>query len=461
MSTTSAPDALPLDPARADALASAVSHGAERLTADLCELVRIPSVSADAFDQSALEASATAVAALLVDAGLDATVRRVPGGRPAVVGRRQGPDGAPHVLLYAHHDVQPPGEGWTSEPFEPTRRGERLFGRGAADDKAGVMAHVAALRALTEVYGQDWPVGVTVFVEGEEEIGSPTFTSFLDAHAADLRADVVVVADSSNWKVGVPALTTSLRGLVDLVVRVDVLTHAVHSGMFGGPVLDALTLMARLVATLHDDEGSVAVPGLVHGVADGDVVVEEAAFREEAGVLDGVRLAGKGTLADRLWRGPALSVVGIDAPSVAEASNTIRHTARAMLSLRLAPGQDPAAAQKALEAHLMANAPFGARVTIEPGELGSPFLAPSDAPAMRVARAAFERAWGHPAVSIGQGGSIPFIVDLLGLAPEATVLVTGVEDPASRAHGADESVHLGELYKAVVAEALLLGALGA
>ncbi|OJX94542.1 MAG: dipeptidase [Micrococcales bacterium 73-15] len=444
-----------------DRLRAAVDDAFGSLVGELEALVRIPSVSAPAFEQEHVERSAAAVADLLRDAGLtQVRVTRVPGGRPAVLGHRAGPDGAPHVLLYAHHDVQPPGEGWSTEPFEPHRVGERLFGRGAADDKAGVVAHVGALRAIGATYGEEWPVSVTVFVEGEEEIGSPTFAPFLRAHAEELAADVVVVADSTNWKVGIPALTTSLRGLVDVEVQVDVLDHAVHSGMFGGPVLDALTLLSRLVATLHDDDGAVAIAGLVTS-DEADVDYPEAELRAEAGVLDGVRLAGRGALAARLWRQPALAVIGIDAPSIAHSSNTIRHTARAKLSLRVAPGQDPVAAEEALTAHLLGNAPFGARVSVTPGERGTAFLAPGDAPAMALARAAFEAAWGVRPVDTGVGGSIPFIADLLDLAPEATILITGVEDPDSRAHGADESVHLGELARATTAEAILLAAIGA
>ncbi|WP_454294588.1 M20/M25/M40 family metallo-hydrolase [Salana multivorans] len=456
------PADLPLTSQRTSELTAAVQSGLDSLVADLEALVRIPSVSAPAFEQRLVEDSALAVAGLLAGAGLsDVRIARVEGGRQAVLGHRAGPAGAPHVLLYAHHDVQPPGEGWTvTEPFLPHRDGMRLYGRGAADDKAGVMAHVGALRALEAVFGEEWPVSVTVFVEGEEEIGSPTFVPFLQAHAEELRADVVVVADSTNWKVGVPALTTSLRGLVDLEVQVDVLDHAVHSGMFGGPVLDALTLLARLVATLHDDEGAVAVPGLVTQEETG-VDYPEEEYRAEAGVLDGVELAGRGSVAARLWRQPALAVIGINAPSVASASNTLRHSARAKLSLRIAPGQDPAEAEAALTSHLLECAPFGARVTITPGERGNAFLAPQDAPAMALARSAFATAWGHPPVDIGVGGSIPFIADLLELAPDATILITGVEDPDSRAHGADESVHLGELARATTAEALLLAALGA
>lgn len=422
------------------------------LRADLEALVRIPSVSNAEFDQAHVAASAEAVVGLLHGVGFDdVQVLRVDGGAPAVVGRRPGPEGAPTVLLYAHHDVQPPGEDWDTPSFEPTERDGRLYGRGAADDKAGIVAHIGALRVLAD----ELAVGVTVFVEGEEEIGSPTFLPFLTAHRDLLAADVIVVADSTNWAVGVPGLTTSLRGLVDLVVEVAVLDHAVHSGMFGGAVLDAPTLLARLIATLHDDAGDVAVAGLVHA-PDPTVDYDEAAFRADAGVLDGVRLAGTGPITARLWTRPAIGVIGLDAPRVASASNTITPRASAKLSVRLAPGQDPAAAMEALRTHLLEHAPFGARVTVTDGESGKPFQAPTDSPAMQAARWAFAQSWGTQPVDIGVGGSIPFIADLLDVFPDASILVTGVEDPDSRAHGANESVHLGELAKVVLAEALLL-----
>lgn len=424
------------------------------LRADLEALVRIPSVSNAEFDQAHVAASADAVVALLRGVGFDdVQVLRVDGGAPAVVGRRPAPAGAPTVLLYAHHDVQPPGDDadWLSSPFVPTERDGRLYGRGAADDKAGIVAHVGALRVL----GDELGVGVTVFVEGEEEIGSPTFLPFLTAHRDLLAADVIVVADSTNWAVGVPGLTTSLRGLVDCVVEVAVLDHAVHSGMFGGAVLDAPTLLARLITTLHDDAGDVAVEGLVHA-PDPTVDYDEAAFRADAGVLDGVRLAGTGPITARLWTRPAIGVIGLDAPRVASASNTITPRASAKLSVRLAPGQDPAAAMTALRTHLLGHAPFGAHVTVTDGEAGKPFQAPTDSPAMQAARWAFAQSWGTAPVDIGVGGSIPFIADLLDVFPDASILVTGVEDPDSRAHGANESVHLGELVNVVLAEALLL-----
>ena len=443
------------------ALRETVRAGFARARADLEALVRIPGISSPTYDQAHVARSADAVADLLREVLPEVqvlTASRADGvvSRPAVVGRRPARDGAPTVLLYAHHDVQPPGpaDDWETEPFEPTERGGRLFGRGAADDKAGIVAHLAALRAVG-----DGPLGVTVFVEGEEEVGSPTFVDFLRTHRDLLAADLVILADSVNWKVGVPAFTTSLRGLVDCVVEVAVLEHAIHSGMYGGPVLDAPTLLARLIATLHDDAGDVAVAGLV-SAPEPTVDYDEADLRADASVLPGVRLAGTGPLTARLWTKPALSVIGIDVTTVAESSNTILPSARAKLSLRIAPGQDPAAALAALRAHLLGHAPFGARVTVTDGELGRPWAGSADSQLAQVARRAYGDAWGAEVVDVGLGGSIPLVADLLEVFPDATVLVTGVEDPDSRAHSANESVHLAELEKAVLGEALLLHRLG-
>ncbi|HSK26025.1 MAG TPA: dipeptidase [Jiangellales bacterium] len=441
-------------------LRAAVDRVLPGVRRDLEALVRIPSVSADPDRADDVRRSADVVAELARGAGAaEARVLSVHGGAPAVVASWPAPEGAPTVLLYAHHDVQPTGDraAWATEPFEPTEREGRLYGRGAADDKAGVMAHVAALRA----YDGRPPVGVTLFVEGEEEVGSPTFVPFLESHRELLGADVIVVADSSNWAVGVPALTTSLRGLAHVVVEVRTLDHHVHSGMYGGPVPDATTVLIRLLATLHDERGDVAVAGLVAGKA-ADVDYPEDVFRADAGLLDGVALIGTGSLPDRLWTRPALTVVGMDVPSVAGAANVLQPTARAEVSLRLAPGQDPAAAVEALTAHLTSHVSFGAQVVVTPADTGAPTALEASGPAYDAVRAAFREAWdGVEPVDIGVGGSIPFIAEFARLFPEAAVLVTGVEDPDSRAHGADESLHLAEFARVCHAEALLLSRLAA
>ena len=426
--------------------------------AGLERLVRIPSVSADPSAHAHVEASAAEVAGQLEAAGLpEVEVVRAEGGLPAVLARRPGPPGAPVVLLYAHHDVQPVGDrtDWRSDPFEPVERDGRLYGRGAADDKAGIAVHHAAIRAL----GDDLGVGVTVLVEGEEEIGSPTLSTLLATHGDRLVADVLVLADSMNWRVGVPALTTSLRGGVSVVVEVATLRHAVHNGVYGGPVPDALTALARLLATLHDERGDVAVQGLARGTAE-PLDLTEGRLREEAGVLDGVRLIGSGSLTSRLWRGPALSVVGIDAPRVDEAGMVLVPSARARLALRIAPGDDAGAARDALVRHLETHAPWGAHVRVTAGRPVAPYSARTFGPAYAAAREAFATAWGVSPVDIGVGGSIGFLAPFAEAFPDAEVLITGVEDPDTRAHAPDESLHLAEFERACLAEALLLNRLG-
>ncbi|WP_285246123.1 dipeptidase [Pseudarthrobacter sp. efr-133-R2A-89] len=449
-----------------DDLRSAVDRSFDQTLARLKDLVAIPGIAWPSFDRTPLERSADAVAALVREAGLPEvqvlTVNKEDGapGGPAVVARRPAAEGKPTILLYAHHDVQPVGDEalWETAPFTAVEKDGRLYGRGAADDKAGIMAHIAAYAAVSEVFSDSLGLGVTFFIEGEEEAGSPTFRSFLEANRELLRADVIVVADSSNWKVGIPALTTSLRGLVDGVIEVQVLEHAVHSGMFGGPVLDAPTLLSRLIATLHDDDGNVAIEGLV-ATDSASVEMPEADYRADASVLDGVRLAGTGSIASRLWTKPALSIIGFDAPAVDVASNTLIPRARAKFSLRLAPGQVPSDAMEAVSRHVEANAPFGAKVVFTPGEAGNPFRTDTSSAAASLAMWALGEAWGVPAVETGIGGSIPFIADLTEVYPDVQILVTGVEDPDSRAHSANESLHIEDFRNAVLAEALMLARL--
>lgn len=442
-----------------DSLRAAVDRVLPAVRADLEDLVRIPSVSADPERAHEVRRSAEATADLLRAAGFDdVQILSAAGGAPAVVAHRPAPEGAPTVLLYAHHDVQPEGTraDWRTEPFEPTERGDRLYGRGAADDKAGIAAHLAAVRA----HDGEPPVGVTVFVEGEEEVGSPTLEAFLAEHRDRLAADAIVLADSMNWDVGVPALTTSLRGLVDCEVEVRTLSHAVHSGLYGGAVPDALTTMSRLLSSLHDDEGNVAVAGLTQAPApDLDYPMER--FRAESAILDGVELVGSGSIVERLWSRPAITVVAIDAPRVDEASNTLAPACRAKISMRVAPGEDPDKAMDALVTHLEQHAPWGARVNVTRGETGAPSRIDATGPVYDAARDAFREAWdGVEPVDVGIGGSIPFIASFMDAFPDAAILVTGVEDPDTRAHGANEGLHLAEFERVCLAEALLLDRLG-
>jgi acetylornithine deacetylase/succinyl-diaminopimelate desuccinylase-like protein len=298
-------------------------------------------------------------------------------------------------------------------------------------------------------------VGVTVFVEGEEEVGSPTLGAVLAAHHDRLRADVYVIADSANWAVGEPAFTTTLRGLADCVVEVRTLDHAVHSGAYGGVAPDALTALCRLLATLHDDEGNVAIVGLHHGTGP-DLVYPPDRLRVESGVLEGVDYLGSGPVVDRLWSRPAVSVIAVDTTSIAQASNTLVPSARAKISLRVAPGDDARRALQRLREHLQAHAPWGARVTVTDGEVGEPAVIGFEGAVADAAHSAFTTAWGREPVLIGQGGSIPLVAEFADAYPDATILVTAVGDPDSRPHGIDESLHLGDFAAACVAEALFL-----
>ncbi|QUW19441.1 dipeptidase [Agrococcus sp. Marseille-Q4369] len=454
-------------PERDQAILAAVEAGFARAVDDLKALVRIPSVSWDAYDPARVQESAEAVAALAEGTGVfeRVSIERAPIGdsdelgQPAVLATRAARSGKPSILLYAHHDVQPWGDEalWRTPPFEPTELDGRLYGRGASDDKAGVITHIAAVRALAEVL--DPEVGLALFIEGEEEHGSRSFKRFLELHADALRADVIVVADSDNWSTETPSLTVALRGNVALNVRITTLGHASHSGMYGGAVPDAMLAFAKLAATIWDDEGSVAIEGLTE--ADLDVPEQsEQHLRDEAAVLDGVELIGTGPLLRRLWAKPAATITGVDAPSVPDASNTILPTMRFRLSTRIAPGQSAADAFAAIERHLRAHVPFGAHLEITDVDLGDPFLVDATGWGAAEAKRAMADAWGAEPVEAGIGGSIPFIADLVAQFPGAQILVTGVEDPGTMAHSPNESQHLGVLKRAIGAEALLLARAG-
>jgi acetylornithine deacetylase/succinyl-diaminopimelate desuccinylase-like protein len=424
------------------------------LRADLERLIRIPSISHPGFDAAEVRRSAEATRALFAALGLEARLLEVEGcDHPAVLARRDAPAGAPTVLLYAHHDVQPTGprELWRTEPFEPVERDGRLYGRGSSDDKSGIVMHLGALRA----YDARPPVGVTVFVEGEEEFGSPHLARYLERYADLLRADAVVLADMGNWRVGQPALTTSLRGIVNVILEVRTLDHAVHSGEYGGPIPDALTVLVRALASLHDERGNVAVPGRAIATADPLDLTEEE-LREQAGVRPGVRLIGEGGLTERQWARPAISVLGIDAPRVGEAPNQLVPSARAKVSLRLAPGDDPAAAAEALIAHLRSHVPWGAEVRITPESSGKPYAFKASGPAFDAMRRAMREAFGREPVETGGGGSIPFVADLAKAFPGVALLLTGAGDPTSSPHSENESVDLADLERSVLAEALFL-----
>ncbi len=343
---------------------------------------------------------------------------------------------------------------WDSPAFEPAERDGRLFGRGTADDKAGIAVHAAALRAWE---GRP-PVGVTVLVEGEEEIASVHLPELLRSYGSLLQADVAVVADCSNWAIGQPSLTTSVRGILDCTVEVRTLDSAVHSGMYGGPVPDALTVLCRLIATLHDRRGRVAVKGLRTGPRQAQPV-SEAELRAAAGLRPGVRLLGRGPLNHRLWSRPAIAVLGIDAPPVANAGHKLVPAARAKISLRLAPGDNTGRALHAIERHLGRRVPWDAEVRVRLCRAGEPYRIDASGPAYEAFRWACAGTWGRSPVQPGTGGSLPPVSAMAAAFPAMALLLTGVEDPESRVHSENESVHLGELRKYCTSEALLLGRL--
>ena len=449
-------------PENADEVVSTLQ---DRLHDELTSLVAIPSVSWPSHDAAHVQASASFTAELLEGTGLFETVQIVSAlvadgseqGQPAVIARRPPRAGAPTVMLYAHHDVQPSGDegSWKTNPFVVTREGDRAYGRGVADDKAGVLSHVGALRALAHMR-PDPDVGIVVFVEGEEEYGSPSFANLLEAHRAILESDIIIVADSANWSTEIPALTTSLRGTATLAVTVTTLDHPVHSGLFGGAVPDAMMAMTRLLASLHDDDGSVAVRGLLDTHRRNSPDYDESRLRDESGLLAGVSPIGHGDVLERMWTRPALTVTGIDMPSVDNASNTLAATVRACVSLRVSPGQSVTQAAEVVTSHLLTHAPWGARVGVELVATGEGYSASTDSEAARLMTDAMRESWGTEPVEMGMGGSIPFIAEFLTVFPKASILITGIEDPDTRAHSPNESLHIPGFVRATGAEARFL-----
>lgn len=423
-----------------------------RLTALLGDLIHLPSVSAPGYDKAKVRHAAETIVGMLEESGYqNAQLLEAEGGNPAVFAEIAAPEGAPTIFLYAHYDVQPPGpeSEWETGPFEPVDRNGRLYGRGAADDKGGIVMHLGAVAA----HGGRPPVGVQIFFEGEEEAGSKSLEDILEKHAHLLKPDVIVIGDGGNWSVGVPAFLTSLRGIVAVSFELRTLEAAVHSGQYGGVFPDALIAMARLLATLHDDVGNVAIPGLVSEEFEGLDVPEELA-RQQAKALDGIEQIGTGSIPSRIWSRPAISVLALDAPPVSEAINQLVPVSRAKVSLRIAPGQDTAAAAQALKDHLMANAPWGTTVDFFHEESGDPSTLDTENFAVEAWTTAFTEGYGTEPVRMGAGGSIPFIATFAELFPEAPILVIGTGDPTSAYHAPNESQDLCDLEKAVLSEAI-------
>jgi cysteinylglycine-S-conjugate dipeptidase len=424
---------------------------------DLARLVAIPSVH-DGEHAEACSAAADLVVELWARAGVD-DVRRVPtdDGSDAVVGFTPGPEGAPTVLLYSHYDVQPADPAaWTSSPWELTERDGRLYGRGAADCKGNLVMLLTALQALP----RPWPVGVRVVSEGSEEVSTGGLSRLVAASPEIVAADVMLIADAGNVELGTPTVTTSLRGTGSVLVTVRTMAGPGHSGMYGGAAPDALAALIAVLASLRDDAGDTTVTGLDNTGTWGGADYPADRFAADAQVLPGVELLGSGSVADTVWARPAATVLAIDAPSVAGVTAAIQHEARAVVNLRVPPGQDAAAARRLLVAHLEAAAPWGAQVTVEPKTLGQPFAARTQGRGYAALAAGMREAYGRDLVEAGQGGAIPLCNVLQAAHPDAEILLIGVEEPACHIHAADESVDPGELGRTAQGVALMLAELG-
>jgi cysteinylglycine-S-conjugate dipeptidase len=434
-----------------------VSAQMPRVREELAELVAITSVAdARQFPPEECARAAQWVLDAFRELGFeDAALHRTADGSDAVVASRPCSDpGAPTILLYAHYDVQPPldDDAWHTPPFTLTEVDGRWFGRGAADCKGNILMHLTALRAL----GDDVPVNLKLVVEGSEEQGTGGLEDFVPKNADLLRADAILVCDTGNAAVGVPAATVSLRGMVNVVVHVEALPNELHSGMFGGPTPDALAALVAMLASLRDEHGETTVRGLAHDQTWSGAPYEPDAFRSDAGVATDETLLGSGTVSDMLWARPALTILGIDCPPVVGSTAAIVPRASARLNLRIPPGTEPEEAEKALRGHLDAVAPWGVTVTVETEATGSPFRAETSGPAYEAMRSAMREAYGRDMVLLGQGGSIPLCNVFADTYPDAELILMGVEEPLCLIHAPNESVDPREIERLAIAEALFL-----
>ncbi|MBU3869301.1 dipeptidase [Streptomyces sp. 4503] len=441
-------------------LAATVAALQPRARAELAELVAFKSVADPAqFPRDECEAAARWVAdALRAEGFEDVALLDTPDGTQSVYGFLPGPAGAPTVLLYAHYDVQPPldEDAWHTPPFELTERDGRWYGRGAADCKGGVIMHLTALRALKEQGGV--PVNVKMIVEGSEEQGTGGLERYAEAHPELLTADTIVIGDAGNFRVGLPTVTATLRGMTLLRVSVETLEGNLHSGQFGGAAPDALAALIRVLDSLRAEDGSTTVKGLEADAEWDGLEYPQEAFRKDAKVLDGVGLVGSGTVADRIWARPAVTVLGIDCPPVVGATPSVQASARALVSLRVPPGMDAAEANRLLAEHLRSSVPWGARLSVEQVGQGQPFRADTTSPAYAAMREAMRLAYDGQEMAIaGQGGSIPLCNTLASLYPEAEILLIGLSEPEAQIHAVNESVSPQELEKLSLTEALFLG----
>ncbi len=424
-----------------------------RLTEDLKRLTAIPSIAFDGFDKSRIIEAHDLIVSLLMDAGVSQIDRLdLPDTSPIIVATVPGPPGSPTVLLYSHYDVQPAGDEslWRTPPFEPTEIDGVIYGRGVADDKSNLISHIGALRALQINGGGTSPVTLKIVFEGQEEWGSP-FDAYPAEHPELFACDAMIIADMGNIEPGVPTFTTALRGTADVYVSLRTLVEPKHSGEYGGPAPDALIAMMRALATLHDDRGDLAVAGLRDESWPGADPIDEDEFRKITGIEPGTPLFGSGSIADRLWSGPALTVVGMDVPAVEGAVNAVVPHVRAKINLRVHPLQDAREAQDALVRHLEALRPFGLRLTVERGDVGTGFEATTAGPAYEAARAALSAAWGAEVIEIGSGGAIPLVSGLHRAVPDAEVLLFGAEDMQCNLHAPNERVVIDEIRRTVIA----------
>ena len=426
---------------------------------DLAQFVAIPSVSAQPRHAPDVRAAAHWLTARLRGAGLTATTVRT-GGHPVVLATWHGAPQAPTVLIYGHYDVQPPGlaRRWSTPPFTPVRRGDRLHARGASDDKGQLLCHVAALRALLRRHGR-LPVNVTCLFEGEEEIASPSLPALLDRYAPHLAADVLLVSDTAMPAPGRPAIVRSLRGSATLDLRVTGPATNLHSGTYGGAVHNPAQALCTLIAGLHDPSGRVRVPGFYAGVRPLTATTRDDSLRRRAGVpaLWGLPDA---TPHDRTTIWPALSVHGLRAGYTGPGtSSIIPHAALARLGIRVAPGQNPAAIARAVTRHLRAETPETVRTTITTTSTAAPILVPTTTPGLATAAAACREVFGTPPVFTRSGGTIPalgMLREVLGLDP----VLLGFALPGDNPHGPDESVHLPTCRLGVATIAAFLRHLG-
>jgi len=449
-----------LDKQRTAALAYASEHFPQTVES-LKELVRIGGISAERAPSAELERSATAVSRWMERIGLERVeVLRLPNVHPYVYAEWLGAPGAPTALIYAHHDVQPTGrpDKWLSPPFEPAERQGRLYGRGVVDDKAGAAIHFAAIEAYLHSGGL--PINLKVIIDGEEEIGSANLAQLLSAYRSRLDADIIVLTDTANLATGVPSITYALRGLVIVNVEVSAIDHPLHSGMWGGPVPDSAMALCQILGRLVAPDGTIAIPGLyddVRPMSDDErartkeLPFDLATFRQETGMLSGVRLAGEPgfTPYELMWRRPSLAITAMEAAPLKGAANQILPSARARVGIRTVPDMDGNKVGRLLEAELSRDPPWGVQVKTELVTVGPWWMTRPEGAAFAAAERALAAGYGRPATYIGCGGTIPFVDPFSHVLGGAPALLLGLEDPACNAHSENESLHLGDFEKGI------------